>query len=194
MSGDHYSFLSTDAATGGPVAWDNCRAIHYVVNPQGAPPGWPALLDAGLVEISNHSGYVFVRDGTTRRRDFRAGRQLGDPVLVGWAVRSEVGPIGDGAAGLGGPITFQTIDGPRYASGMVVFDALYFGTLDRAGRDDDLQMVIEHEFMHVLGLGHVEDRTQVMDRNGHYVGDPSLGDGDIAGLAALHAVPCPTAR
>jgi predicted Zn-dependent protease len=50
------------------------------------------------------------------------------------------------------------------------------------------QLILMHEIGHVLGLDHVNDQRQLM--NAGYVGQETLGKGDIAGLQALHAVPC----
>lgn len=193
---DH-TFLETDAA-GRPVAWDHCRAIHYVVNPQGAPSDWRELVRAATDEITTASGFVLVLDGTTTDRSWTGGRGDGDPVLVGWGVRREVGPIGEGAAGLGAPITFGSTTSTgsgqgaarHHGSGIILFDSLYFGELARHDRRGDEQMIVVHEWLHVLGLGHVQQDDEVMGTSGRRTGGTHLGRGDVAGLAALHAVPC----
>jgi hypothetical protein len=61
----------------------------------------------------------------------------------------------------------------------------------------DLGPLLLHEWGHVLGLAHVPDRDQIMWSDEVEGADqhPALllhayGDGDLAGLARLAAVPC----
>ena len=51
MPGAHYAFIATQRGSEDPVGWDPCEEIRYAVNPEGAPPGWEALIEDGIDEI-----------------------------------------------------------------------------------------------------------------------------------------------
>lgn len=47
------------------MAFDPCRPIHYVIRPDGKPPGGRGAIQAGIAEVSRATGLVFVDDGIT---------------------------------------------------------------------------------------------------------------------------------
>ena len=54
--------------------------------------------------------------------------------------------------------------------------------------DEVRQGIVDHEFGHLVGLGHVDDRRQLMHEHGGT--NMAYGNGDLAGLAALGSVAC----
>jgi hypothetical protein len=182
---------------GQPVTWDPCQPIHYVVRPTGEPPGGQLLLDKAIDEVSKDSGLFFLDDGTTTEaptpdrnpyQPDRYGKQWA-PVLIAWSSSGEFPDLQGDVVGLGGPIA---LDGKnaRNISGEVVFDAPDItqieATPDGATFTYDIML---HELGHLVGLGHVNDSTQIMN-------PVSLrplagyGSGDLRGLAALGAGRC----
>lgn len=191
---------------GVPIRWDPCTTIELVVSPAGAPPRWRDDLEHATALLADASGLrldivgeVDERPDLERRPLLpdRYGRRWA-PVLVAWASAGEGGlAMRASDRGVAVPIAVGT-DGDRtYISGQVVLNAsrtdLRAGFADRA---DSWGTTLLHELMHLLGLDHVDDPTQLM----HTLpgsGPVRLGEGDLAGLAAVgaahgcRAVPAP---
>lgn len=190
--GAHFAFLQTQPGSNQPVGWDPCRPIRYVVNPDGAPQGWESLVADGIAAVADASGLEFVAEGTTDDRDFDDRDPRGfrpDPVLIGWADEAEVTDLEGDVAGLGGAVSVQTGIRWRFTTGSLVLDTEAFERLDdrRRGRDIALAILL-HELGHVVGLGHVDDRGELMYQDG--VPRPSFGPGDLAGLEELGNLRC----
>ncbi|MGH9164078.1 MAG: matrixin family metalloprotease [Acidimicrobiales bacterium] len=106
-------------------------------------------------------------------------------LLIGWSDLTTGSRAGnDGAkdytvGGSGGsrPIT----DGPghrRWVTGAV--------TISASTPRREQKLVLMHELGHVMGLGHVDEPTQIMAPHRQSVtADPRWGAGDLAGLEAL---------
>ena len=75
----------------------------------------------------------------------------------------------------------------RYVTGMVVLDRAVFdsfGPFEQASA----QAIVDHEFGHLVGLGHVDDGGELMyDKNLRVT---TYGPGDLEGLARLGNVSC----
>jgi hypothetical protein len=192
IPGGHYEFLATQRGSDQPVGWNPCREIHYVVNPDGSPPEWEALVKDGIEEVEDRTGLAFQYDGETEERNFEDRfAPNGDalPVLIGWADEDEVPELNGDVAGIGGA-TYREAAGRRaYVTGMVVLDVDTYDKLASSKDAESVELaVLLHELGHLVGLGHVDDRGEIMYAEG--VTRTSYGTGDLDGLARLGAVPC----
>lgn len=190
--GAHHAYLQTQPGSASPVGWDPCTPVRYVVNPTDAPADWEDLVTDGIDTIAAATGLTFLDQGTSQDRDFDDREARGatpDPVLIGWADEDEVADLAGDVAGLGGAVSVWDRGRWRYTTGSVVLDTEAFSRLDerRQGREVELAILL-HELGHVVGLGHVEDRGELMHADG--VPRPGFGPGDLEGLAVLGGLPC----
>jgi hypothetical protein len=188
-----------DDGSGRPVRWDPCRPIHYVVRPDGGPPGGAGAIRTAIAEVGQLTGMRFVDDGPTSEgpsadRDDVDRARYGDrwsPVLIAWTDPEEFPGIA-GFAGLGGPdaVGGRTPGRRRYVTGMVLLNREHLGqvvTWDRG--QERLSAVVRHEFGHLVGLDHVGDPSELMFSQPGV--DPSgFAEGDRRGLAELSGGPC----
>jgi matrixin len=193
LTGDdkgNYAFVATDTS-GDPVGWNHCKAIHYVVNPKGAPDQWEDVIRGGVAEVARASGFEFQYDGTSIDRTF--GRREVDPadpppVLIAWAGSDEVPDLAGATAGIGGGTPARLHHRVQFVSGLVVLDTDAYDRMERNGDERSEVLILAHELGHVLGLDHVDDEGELM--NAEYVGQDGFGPGDRAGLKRLHDLPC----
>jgi hypothetical protein len=184
-----YRFLHT-RGNGQPVRWSTCEPIEYVVRPTNEPDGARRLLKDAIARISEVTGLSFSFAGTTdeappkNRQPYHRNR-YGDgwsPVLVTYSGPDEYSRLQGGAAGYAGPVYVRVGNrAPRYVSGMVVLDAEQLSSMGQEGT----RGVMLHELAHVVGLGHVKDRGQLMNPVQYGRGVTDLQPGDLAGLRAL---------
>jgi hypothetical protein len=194
-----YEFRAYQPESIEPVAFDPCRAVHYVVRPDGAPEGGLTMITSALADISAATGLQFVNDGVTdeapseSRANFLPDR-YGDrwaPVLIAWSTPSEFEPLSGEVIGVAGNEPVTADDGRlALVSGQVV--------LDSEQLSDVLQFVsgravanatITHELGHLVGLAHVNDEQQLMYPSARPLVN-TLGRGDLAGLATLGSGRC----
>jgi len=149
---------------------------------------------------------VFIDDGSTKEGFTRErapyqpdlyGKRWA-PVLVVWETPQEEPQFSVGKdlgtknlAGLGGS---QAIVGDAgsmvLVTGTIQLNAASFSeVLTRPNGAALAGGVIQHELGHVLGLGHVQDRTQLMYEHGQS-GVTTYAAGDLAGLAKLGQGKC----
>jgi hypothetical protein len=188
--GGSYAFVAT-TTSGDPIGWNHCKAIHYVVNPVGAPEDWEQVIRGGVGEITAASGFDFQYDGTSIERSFTQRSVDPDdppPVLIAWADADEVPDLAGSTAGIGGATPARVHNRVQYVSGLVVLDSEASDRMEQRGDEHSEELILAHELGHVLGLDHVDDVDELM--NAEFVGQHGFGPGDKKGLELLHDLPC----
>jgi hypothetical protein len=194
-----FEFLKLQPLSTKPVAWDPCRAIHYVVRPDNAPTGGHALIQRAAATVSKATGLQLVYDGPTSEapatdREAYQPDRYGDrwaPVLIAWATTHEVPEFAVDVAGHAGPIWVRRPGNGAYVtiSGAMALDAKGARTRRAHGDVAEQRAIVLHEFGHLIGLDHVNDATQLMwPRQRQKV--RTFQAGDLAGLAALGGGEC----
>jgi hypothetical protein len=196
-SGDGFAVWERNE-DGTPVRWDPCSPIELVVSPEAMPDGGMDDLEEAVDRLVAVTDLDLRITGTTDERP-RADRppyqpdRYGHrwaPVLVAWTAPHEGGIRLRGTdRGVALPIAVGPAGDRTYVTAQVAFNAdrtdLERGFDDRAR---SWGSTVLHELIHVLGLDHVDDPTQLMDVHPG-AGPVELGEGDRAGLAAVGAAP-----
>jgi hypothetical protein len=183
--------MHTQPGTQIPVGYDPCRVIDVAVNPQGAPDNWQRLVDTAIQHTSDATGLRIRRVADTDDRNFNrgyAGTGPRPPVLVAWATTTEIPRLEGDVIGVGGSAPMWLDGHFEYATGMVALDRFDFADHDTAREQPYAQAVLDHEFGHLVGLGHVHDKYELM--NEHNLGLTTYGRGDLEGLALLGKIAC----
>jgi hypothetical protein len=190
-----FAFWGSDHR-GGPLRWDACAPVRFVLSSVDAPEHAERDLSTALALLSDASGLDLVLLGTTEERPQRS-RALVEPdgpgwrwrpVLVAWAAPGETDmPLDPLDRGVALPVAVRVGDREGFVTGQVVLNArrtdLMPGFEDRR---DAIGATLLHELGHVLGLAHVDDARQLM-AEAPGSGPVVLGDGDRAGLQAIGA-------
>ena len=197
--GGSHAFVAFQEDGTPPVAFDPCRQVHYVLRPDGAPPGGDEIVHAAFARLGEVTGLRFVHDGPsdeplTRGRAVYQPERYGDrwaPVLVGWQTEEENPALDGDVVGEAASIPVSLGSGPRiYVTGAVSLDATELP--DLLDDPDDVPVVraiVLHELGHLVGLAHVDDDTQLMYPEAQReVADYAAGD--LTGLARLGSGPC----
>ncbi|MDE0573346.1 hypothetical protein ON058_07955 [Demequina sp. B12] len=194
-TGSH-TFLFEEA--GEPTRYDPCVPVAWVHNPAGMPAGAEGLVEDAVDNIAQYTGLFFefegeVNEPVTFDRDLiqeRYGERFA-PVLVGWSDASATPDLGGSTAGLGGSSSVSGAYGDQrfLAAGVVILDREDFAELlaTEAGQGRAAS-IVRHELAHVVGLGHVDDTTEVMHTEN--LAAVSWGPGDRQALAIAGAGPC----
>lgn len=186
-----YAFVSTTG--GSPAAWDACTPIDVVVNLDRAPDNVMVEVDGTFERISSASPFRFDVIGTTSvipDNDWPVVAERGErgwpPLVIAFADDADTDLLSGTQAATGGGWRIGT----TYVSGSVVIDTAHTGDYRRGFGPGSLGGLLLHETLHVLGLDHVEDRSQVMFPL-ISAGPGELGRGDVTGLAGLVRGRCP---
>ncbi|MEX0426804.1 matrixin family metalloprotease [Nocardioides sp. DS6] len=175
------------------VRWNPCQVIPYRVNLNGGPAETMAVVKASFAKLTAATGIRFADKGTTSAIPFAAGKrgQLAAGITIAWTRVSTVSGLAGTAVGLGGS-TWTTRPTAHYIDGGVALDKAFplpkLSSTSSASvkklRTNLIESVVLHELGHVMGLGHVNDRQQVMNPV-DVDGWTTYGAGDLAGLARL---------
>lgn len=196
--GGHHEFVAMQPDGRNPVAYDPCRPVRVVMNMRTAPPGAETLLREALDEVSAATGLQFTIDGATDeppredRPPYQPSRYPGRwaPVLVAWSDPTDVPALDGHIAGQGGSSWFELPSGSVFVTGMVALDGPDIGELLSSPDGRDVaRAIVMHELGHLVGLGHVDDPSQLMypETSGAVT---AFGAGDRQGLAALGSGRC----
>jgi hypothetical protein len=178
-----------------PVTFSSCKPVRVEINLDGVnePEAAKRIVLSAMGEVSAASGLQLQYVGPTTRRPRWPDETLtieggAWPVLVAFATKQEL-PAMEGAIGLGGATIIDRGGVRSNVTGTVGIDTDYFNDMHgfRQG-EKDKRATVMHELGHVLGLGHVQDNGDVMNKKGHRVTE--LGPGDRRGLALLGKGPC----
>ena len=187
------SYAFTTVLDGAPVRFDPCTPIRWTANVSRGPAGGLDVLKAAVARVAAVTGTTWEYVGTTSTVPTgsylpRTAQASYPPVLIGWADGASSDLLaGQAASVLGMTRTawfgVQTPEGRKIAATRAAVVAL--------DRTDALPLkgasswstVAMHELAHVMGLGHVADRTQLMANVLPAVTD--LQAGDRAGLAKV---------
>jgi hypothetical protein len=187
-----YSFLEVQPGTGSvPVTYSSCRPVTVEFNLHGVEDlttTRQVLLQAlGEASAASHLNVVFVRDSLRRPRPGGA-TETGYPVLIAFTDSDEMHDM-VGVAGRGGSSWIERNGLRTYVSGQIVLERRYWNkTLPGWHGKEQTRAIVMHELGHVLGLGHVDDRHEIMSQDGS--GQYEYGPGDRTGLARLGRGPC----
>jgi hypothetical protein len=193
-----YQFIAT--GPDGPVSFNACRTVRYVVRVGPGPSNGVALIDEAFRRLGEATGLRFVNDGTIDDVPTSASFPQADtpmtlaeaftPLVVGWAHQGETDlwaeERGD-TLGVGGPRTIVFDDGKKLTvSGF----ALLLPSSELApdyGPGLTVGNVLLHELGHVIGLDHVTDRSELMQAHLNGSSPAGFGPGDLRGLWELGA-------
>ena len=183
---------------GTPVAFDPCRPVHYVINPQNAPGDGLEMIHGAVARIQTTTGLKFSYDGETdeepdkQRLRYQPDRYDDDrwaPVLIAWEDEDAFPSIAGYIAGVGGPDSWYTKSGTLvYVSGLVVLDSVDLSVESTPDRDV-ARAVVLHELGHLVGLDHTSDSNQIMFSESQF-NVLDFGVGDLRGLAKLGTQAC----
>jgi hypothetical protein len=192
---DGHAFWGTDHR-GGPLRWDACAPVEFVLNQDVAPDHAEDDLRAALAMLADASGLDLVLSGTTAERP-DLGRPLVEPsgegwrwrpVLVAWASPGTTDiPMDDLDRGVALPVAVRDGQREAFVTGQVIINASRSDLVAGFGdRSVSVGATLVHEIGHILGLDHVDDLRQLMSAEPGR-GPVTLGPGDLSGLRAIGA-------
>lgn len=180
-------------ADGSPGRWNPCQPIPYFVNPVGMPAGVQPIVAEAFARLSAFTGITFVDSGGT---DVVYGSAVGMTfdrglgIYVAFADETVVPGLAGTIGGRGGPMFYEEDAAkPRYVAGAIIIDT-GGGMGPGFSSGWSYGSVILHELGHVMGLAHVNDRTQLMNPSNGPGGPTDMQAGDRAGLQAMLAGGC----
>jgi hypothetical protein len=193
--GAPYAFWALDHL-GGPLRWDACSPIRFIVNLNGAPEHAERDVRRALDVLARASGLDLALEGLTDETPDAQRPLVGPdgsgwrwmPVLIAWALPGSHGlELSAPDRGIALPVAVRDEGRETYVTGQVVLNAarpdLVPGFEDRR---TSIGATLLHEIAHVLGLDHVDDPAQLMSVDPGS-GPVAFGSGDLAGLRRIGA-------
>ncbi len=187
------SYTFSTVRDGQPVRWDPCTPIRWTANTARGPAGGLEVLQEAVNRIAQVTGTTWQYAGAstanaTSRYLPTSAQASYPPVLLGWTDGASSDLLaGQATSVLGMTRTawfgIQRPDGSKVAAtraAVIAFDRT--DTLPLRGATSWKALAL-HELGHVMGLGHVGDRSQLMASVLPPVTD--LQAGDRAGLAKV---------
>lgn len=184
------SYTFTTLLDGKPVRWDPCSPIRWTANVSQAPTGGLDVLKAAVARVAAVTGTTWQYVGTTTTAPTGAylptkAQATYPPVLLGWTDGASSDLLaGQTKSVLGMTRTawfgVQLADGSKVAATRAAVVALDRTDALPLKGSNSWSTVALHELAHVMGLGHVNDTTQLMASVLPPVTD--LQAGDQAGL------------
>lgn len=189
-----YSFVGE--TFDGVAHWDYCTPIKYRVNPTGMSTQLRLDIDTTLGKVSAASGLKFEFDGETDIVPFATfgwDSQFSideSHLIIATSTPEQVPALSGYTEGIGGStwVDFGEGDNPRYFAGGLVIDRtadIPSGFVSRG-----MGVLLLHEMGHVVGLGHVDDTSQIMHPLLLADGPTQYQAGDLAGFASLASHDC----
>lgn len=202
LMGDGHVLWALDH-TGAPLRWNACAPIQIVLSTLDLPERAEADLAEALTRLSDASGLTLVLLGTTDERPSAERALVIDeegawewaPVLVAWSAPDASLGLTPLDRGVALPVSVRDGDREAFVTGQVVLNARRPDLVPGFGdRGDAWGATLLHELVHLLGLDHVDDASQLMSAEPGS-GPVEFGAGDLAGLARVGAsagcVPAP---
>ncbi len=174
-----FTFSGT-SSRGGPLRWNPCQAIRYVVNLGGYDPSSRAMINEAVERLQAATGLPFVPEGDTTFMPTVANPTPGAAVngdlviALSDSVQSDLVP---GTIVGRTDISFTSV----IVKASVVVDMGDVGTRPEWS-STGAGPVLLHELGHAVGLGHVVDATQLMNAIASPGGPTTYGAGDLTGL------------
>ena len=179
---------------GSPVRWNPCAAVRWQANLSLAPPGALDALRAAFDELAAATGMTFTYAGTTSTvptKTWLEGDGDSGVLVVAWAAKVGSDLWTGSADGEGGwykrGVSTNGVSWTwRIERGFVLIDpASTTGYLDGFSPGVSLGALLLHELAHAVGLGHVDDQSELMYPTLSATTSAAFGDGDRAGLARV---------
>ena len=193
-AGDGHMLWALDH-TGAPLRWDACTPIRVLLSSPGAPDRARHDLIEALTRLSDASGLTFTLLGTTEERPSAERALVVDeegtwawaPVLVAWSMPDASLGMTPLDRGVALPVAVRDGDREAFVTGQVVLNAGRTDLVPGFGdRSDAWGATLLHELVHLVGLDHVDDTSQLMSVDPGS-GPIELGAGDLVGLARVGA-------
>lgn len=201
-SATEYEFLYTDTSGEPTGLFSPCEPVQYQVDTTYEPEGARLYLDMAIMDLEKATGLVFQFAGNISIDVLADPSQLDEdgPVKIVFLPNPQFNELRDlqGDSNPDEPLAFAgpsvlslNIDREQFIAtgGRAVFDNSWIiEELSYSSDGVDLRatttyMTFVHELAHVLGLGHVNDETELMHPVQTRANESGLGPGDLAGLA-----------